>query len=85
MLTIKTTVNKTNKGVTVTARCKGKQKTVPWDDRMGIQANHASAAAQAANRVITREQAAKIHHPSGRQRFTIATFNNGTGVITLDV
>lgn len=89
MVTIRTAVKSDTKGVRVTATVqhggKRRQVTVPWDDRRGIQSNHAAAAAMAANKVISREQAAKIHHPSGRQRFTIATFNDGTGIITLNV
>ena len=85
MITIQTRTNQTKNGVTVTARARGKQRTQPWNPAKSIQENHAAAAGVVTNLVTTREQQAKIFHPSGGQRFVIVTRNDGTGTITLDV
>lgn len=85
MFTFQTKTNKTNRGVTVTARCKGKQRTIPWDDRHGIHYNHMAAVGTLANLVMTKEQQAKVIHPSGRQRVTQVVLNDGTGTVTMNV
>lgn len=87
MFTVRTkyhTHANTGKG-SITAKCNGKQRTVSYDHARGIQANHAAAAGAVLDVLTTSKQQAKLRHPSARQRVTVATFNNGTGVITVDV
>jgi hypothetical protein len=68
----------------VTATGKGKQVTQDFDPRQP-EASHFSAAGVLANKVLDREQQAKIWHPSGRQRVRSTTPEPGKRVITLDV
>lgn len=69
----------------VTAKAQGKQRTIAWDHSKSIRANHGAAAGTLANLLLDAKQQAKVRHPSGAQRVTVATFDNGTGVINIDV
>lgn len=86
MFNVKTAykANKNGTGVIV-AKVGGKQRTVKYDHGMSIQANHAAAAGAVLNVVLDDVQQAKVRHPSGAQRVTVATFNDGTGVINVNV
>lgn len=68
----------------VTASGKGKQVTEDFDPRRPDE-SHASAAGVLGNKILDAEQQAKIHHPTGRQRFHMETPEVGKRVITLNV
>ena len=69
----------------ITAKCRGRQRTVDWNPVLGIQANHTAAAGEVLNLLLDDVQRAKVRHPSGAQRVTVATFNDGTGIVNVDV
>ena len=81
---ITTEMKSTARGVTITAKGKGKQRTIPLDTDRTDDYNHGSAAGVLANVVLTDEQQAKMRHPSGRARWTFEG-EGRTRVITLDV
>lgn len=86
MFTIKTTYHADANGKgKVTAKGHGKQRTIAWDHAQSIRANHGAAAGTLLNVLLSPEQQAKVRHPSGAQRVTIATFNDGKGVTTVEV
>lgn len=72
------------KGGRITAKGKGKQRTIAVDPRYTLDSNHYLAASALGNVILDAEQQSKIHHPSGRQR---VRFEGDTDkkVITLDV
>lgn len=71
--------------VTITAKGKGKQRTVPWLSYESGDVNHGRAAGVLANQILDARQQSMIHHPSGRRRFDMATPVEGQRVITLNV
>lgn len=68
----------------VTARARGKQVTQDFDPTRPTK-SHMSAAGALANRLLDREQQAKIHHPTGRSLVRIAVTEPGHRVIVIDV
>jgi hypothetical protein len=69
----------------ITAKGKGKQRTVPYDHSKGVDANHGAAAGALGDVILDSLQQSKMHHPSGRQRWHFDAPENGKRVITLDV
>lgn len=60
-----------NNGAKVTAKGKGKQRTLPYDHAISHEANLGSAVGTLANVLLSPMEQAKILHPSGGQRVQV--------------
>lgn len=71
MLTITTTMSNNTKGRTVVAKGHGKQRTIAWDNHRTADYNNGRAVGALLGVLVNAEQAAKLLHPSGRQRIRV--------------
>jgi hypothetical protein len=85
MFTVSTTLVRNSRGASIRATCKGKQSTYPLVDTDSIRRGTGAAAGMVLAKVLSPEQRAKVLHPSGAQRVTVMTFNDGSGKVNVTV
>lgn len=85
MFTVKTTLVRNTRGASIKATCKGKQSSYPLADTDSIRRGTGAAAGLVLAKVLDDTQRAKVLHPSGAQRVTVMTFNDGSGTVNVKV
>jgi hypothetical protein len=69
----------------ITAKGRGKQRTMPYNHALGVDANHAQAAGVLGNVILDARQQSMVHHPSFRNKWSMDAPENGKRVIVLPV
>jgi hypothetical protein len=78
MFTVTTTYHKNSNGAgRITAKGKGKQRTVTYDHSKSADSNHGLAAAALLNALLTPMEAAVHRHPSAQDRIAHTGLGNG--------